>query len=150
MNKTCLLLTAGLVAGIFAAGNAAAATDSGQGGESHPGWKMVNAGEGHKVPVRTYESWSRAYARVQGHEASSNGGHGYAAHRAGSGYTGWGYGGYGMDFVDAVSGLAMLGALRVADPYGYGYGYPGRRYAYSCVQTRWDPVAGYVRVPAPC
>ena len=116
MNRACLLLTAGLVAGIFAAGNAAATSDSDQRGESHPGWRMVNAGEGRKVPVRTYESWSRAYARAQGGEASSNSGHGYAAHRAGWGYPGWGYGGYGTDLVDAASGLLTLGVLPVAEP----------------------------------
>ena len=127
MSKACLLLTAGLMAGIFAAGNAAAASNSDQGGESRPGWKMVNAGEGRKVPVRTYASWSRAYGRARGGEASSNGGHGYAAYRAGWGYPGWGYGGYGMDLVDAASALLTLGALRVAEPYGPGYGYPGTR-----------------------
>jgi len=150
MNRACLLLTAGLVAGIFAAGNAAATSNSDQRGESHPGWRMVNAGEGRKVPVRTHESWSRAYARAQGGEASSNSDHGYAAHRAGWAYPGWGYGGYGTDLVDAASGLLTLGVLPVAQPYGHGYGYPGTRYAYGCVQTYWDPGVGYVRVRAPC
>ncbi len=128
MNKACLLLTAGLVAGIFAAGNAAAASDSGHGGESHPGWKMVNAGEGRKVPVRTYESWSRAYARAQGGEASSNGGHGYAAYRAGWGYPGWAYGyeypyyGYGYPYYGAGVAGAALGAVTLGTA-GYGPGW---------------------------
>ena len=150
MNKACLLLTAGLMAAIFAAGDAAAASNSDHGDESHSGWKMVNAGEGRKVPVRTYESWSRAYARVQAREASSNGGHGDAAYQAGWAYPGWGHGGYGMDLVDAASGLLTLGVFRAAGPYGYDYGYPGTRYAYGCVQTYWDPGVGYVRVRAPC
>ncbi len=122
MNKACLLLTAGLMAAIFAAGNAAKASDSDQGDKSHPGWKMVNAGEGRKVPVRTYENWSRAYARAQDR-------------------------GDGVVLVDAAASLLTLGVLG-ADPYGYGYGYPG--YAYGCVRTYWDPGMGYVRVRAPC
>ncbi len=135
MNKACLLLTAGLMATVFAAGNAVAASDSDQGGESHPGWKMVNAGEGRKVPVRTYESWSRAYARARGGEASSNGGHGHAAYRAGWGYPWWAYGyeypyygygygypyyGYGAGAAGAALGAATLGALGTA---GYGPGW---------------------------
>ncbi len=148
MNKACLLLTAGIMAAIFAAGNAAAASDSDQGGESHRGWKMVSAGEGRKVPVRTYENWSGANARAQGGEPSSNGGHGYAAYRAGWGYPGWGYGGDGVVLVDAAASLLTLGVLGAAGPYGYGYGYPG--YAYGCVRTYWDPGVGYVRVRAPC
>ena len=65
-------------------------------------------------------------------------------------YPGWGHGGYGMDLVDAASGLLTLGVFRAAGPYGYDYGYPGTRYAYGCVQTYWDPGVGYVRVRAPC
>ena len=126
MNKACLLLTAGLVAGIFAAGNAAAATDSGQGGESHRGWKMVNAGEGRKVPVRTYKSWGRAYARMHGRETSSSGRHVYAAYPAG-----WGYGGYETDpldaAVDAASCLLTLDVLCAPETYGYDHGYTGTR-----------------------
>jgi hypothetical protein len=110
------------MAAIFAAGNAAKASDSDEGGKSHPGWTMVNAGEGRKVPVRTYENWSRAYARAQDR-------------------------GDGVVLVDAAASLLTLGVLG-ADPYGYGYGYPG--YAYGCVRTYWDPGMGYVRVRAPC
>ena len=87
MNKACLLLTAGLMAAIFAAGDAAAASDSDHGDESHSGWKMVNAGEGRKVPVRTYENWSRAYARAQGPAA------------------------IGVDLVDAAASRVTLGVL---------------------------------------
>ncbi len=122
MNKACLLLTAGLMAAIFAAGDAAAASDSDHGDKSHPGWKMVNAGEGRKVPVRTYENWGR-YARAQDR-------------------------GDGVVLVDAAASLLTLGVLGTAGPYGYGYGYPG--YAYGCVRTYWDPGVGYVRVRAPC
>ena len=108
------------MAGIFAAGSAAAASDSDQGGESHAGWKMVNAGEGRKVPVWTYENWSRAYARAQDR-------------------------GDGVVLVDAAASLLTLGVLGTAGPYGYGYGYPG--YAYGCVRTYLGPRHGLCASP---
>ena len=86
--------------------------------------------------------------RAQGGEASSK--RQATPLPAGWGYPGWGHGGYGTDLVDAASGLLTLGVLPVAEPYGHGYGYPGTRYAYGCVQTYWDPGVGYVRVRAPC
>jgi hypothetical protein len=86
MNKARLLLTAGLVAGIFAAGVAAAtagsdraARDADPPGESHAGWRKAKADDNRQVPVRSHADWSRAYARTDE-------GRGY-----GYGYPGIGY-----------------------------------------------------------
>ena len=121
MNKARLLLTAGAVAGIFAAGNAAAADAGG----SHSGWTTAKADDGRTVPVRTHASWSRAYARAS--EPRYSGGHGYAAYGAAWDYLGWShifgypYYGYGYPYdecpVSAVGvagdslGAVTLGAL---------------------------------------
>jgi len=147
MNKARLLLTAGLMTGLCAAGNAAATAASDQ--AAHPGWRTAKADDGRTVPVRSHASWSRAYARTgEGRIGYYGGDHGYGAYGAGWDYPGWSHGG---DLADAALGLVALGALGAADyPYGYGYGYPGARYAYGCVRTQWDPGVGYVRVRAPC
>jgi hypothetical protein len=154
MTKTCLLLTAGLVAGSFAAGNAAdrAGRGGGHAGESHSDWTTAKADDGRKVPVWSYAGWSRAYARAgEGGGGYHGGGYEYAAYGPGWDYPGWSQGGDGVDLADAALGLVTLGALGAAEhPYGYGYGYPGTRYAYGCVRTQWDPGLGYVRVRAPC
>jgi hypothetical protein len=159
MNKACLLLTAGLVAGIFAAGIAAAtaasdrvARSGGHAGGSHAGWSTAKADDGRTVPVWSHAGWSRAYARTdEGCGSYFSGGYGYAAYDAAWDYPGWSLGGDGVDLADAALGLVTLGALGAAEhPYGYGYGYAGTRYGYSCVRTQWDPGVGYVRVRAPC
>ena len=71
MNKARLLLTAGVVAGIFAAGVAAATAGSDRAprdgdppSESHAGWRKAKADDNRLVPVRSYADWSRAYART--------------------------------------------------------------------------------------
>jgi len=86
MNKARLLLTAGLVAGIFAAGVAAAtgesdraARDGDPPGESHAGWRKAKADDNRQVPVRSHADWSRAYARTDE-------GRGYGYGYAGIGY----------------------------------------------------------------
>ena len=109
MNKARLLLTAGLVAGIFAAGNAAAADAGG----SHSGWTTAKADDGRTVPVRTHASWSRAYARAS--EPRYSGGHGYAAYGAAWDYLGWshifGYPYYGCPFFAVGVAGDSLGAV---------------------------------------
>ena len=86
MNKARLLVTAGVVAGIFAAGGAAATAGSDRAprdgdppGESHAGWRKAKADDNRQVPVRSYADWSSAYARTDE-------GRGY-----GYGYPGIGY-----------------------------------------------------------
>jgi hypothetical protein len=93
MNKACLLLGAGLVAGIFAAGNAATtlaadrvARGGGRAGGSHAGWTTAKADDGRTVPVWSYSGWSRAAAEGGG---DYSGGHGCPAYGAGWGYPGW-------------------------------------------------------------
>ena len=85
MHKARLLLTAGLMTGICAAGNAAATAASDQ--AAHPGWRTAKADDGRTVPVRSHASWSRAYARTgEGRIGYYGGDHGYGAY--GYGYPG--------------------------------------------------------------
>ena len=140
MNKAPLLL-AGLVAGIFSAGDAAetAAADRaprgrGHADESHTGWRAAKADDGRTVPVRSYASWSRAYARAgEGRAGDDGGGHGFAVYGPGPG---WRHGGEGAHLADPALGLAPFGALGAAD------------YPRGCPRTRWDPGVGYARVRA--
>jgi hypothetical protein len=122
MNRARLLLTAGVAAGIFTAGNAAetpasdrAPRGGGLAGESHAGWTTAKADDGRTVPVRTYASWSRAYARAS--EARHSGDHGYTAYGAAWDYLGWshifGYPYYGYGYPFFAGGVAgdSLGAV---------------------------------------
>jgi len=74
MSKAHLLLTAGFVAGIFAAGNAAETP------ASDAAWRTAKADAGRTVSARGHASWSRAYARAG--EARHGGGDGHTAYGA--------------------------------------------------------------------
>jgi hypothetical protein len=104
MNKACFL-TAGLVAAIFAAGNATAAP---------AGWTTAKADDGRKLPARGHAAWSRAYVRAG--DARYSGGHGYTAYGAAWDYLGWShlighpYYGYGYPYDECpVSAVGVAG-----------------------------------------
>ena len=141
MNEARLLLTAGLVAGIFAAGNAAAGPASDRGGDhdwSKDHWRKEKAGEGRTIPVRRYESWSGARA---GHGLYHDSGYRYAVYGPGGTYSGE-TDGDALDLAAATFVPMAWGAF----PYAYGYD----RYANGCVMMYRDFVGTDVRVREPC
>ena len=102
MNKACLLLTAGLVAEIFTAG------------ESHAGWRKAKVHDGRTASARSHASWSGAYARAI--EVRYGAGSGYTAYGTAWDDFGWShlighpYYGYGYPYDECpVSTVGVAG-----------------------------------------